>query len=80
MPIGKYKYKRENLYTVIVVYDGPNGQPAFAKYRNIDCDKPATWERTKRFFEKKFPTAKHANIYGGISREYKKQVKLGGPA
>lgn len=80
MPTGKHKYKRENLYTVIVVYDGPDGKAAFAKYHNIDCDKPATWTRTKAFFKSKFPTVKHANIYGGVTREYKRQEKLAEPA
>jgi hypothetical protein len=67
------KYKRETLYTVILCYTGPTGADAFAKYRNIECDKPGTWERAKVFFRTKFPTVKHANIYGGISRDFKRR-------
>ena len=72
----KYKYERENLYRVVIVYRDPNGKPAFAKYRNIQCDKPASWERSKAFFKTTFPTATHVNIYGGISRKFIRQEKM----
>lgn len=73
------KYKRENLYTAVVIYKGPWGKTAAAKYRNIDADKPATWKRAAIFFKLKFPTATHVNLYGGISREFKRQEKLTDP-
>jgi hypothetical protein len=68
-------YKRENLYTAVVVYTEA-GKPKFAKYRNIDADKPASWIRTKAFFKDRFPTATHVNLYGGISRVFKRQERF----
>jgi hypothetical protein len=69
------QYRRENLYKIIVQYDHPDGGPAFAKYRNIEVDKPASWKRTADFLKRRFPSMHHVNVYGGISQEFVKQIK-----
>jgi hypothetical protein len=72
----KYQYRRENLYKIIVQYQGPDGRPAFAKYRNIEVDKPAAWLRTANFLKSKFQEIHHVNVYGGISGDFKQQIKF----
>jgi hypothetical protein len=76
--MNKNKYRRETLYKVIVVYLDHQGKAAFAKYRNILCDRPASWSRSKKFFKSKFPTATHVNIYGGLTGQFKRQEKFDG--
>lgn len=68
----KYKYKRENLYTVIVFYQDGQTLKA-AKYHKIQCDKPGSWKATIAFFKQKFPTAEYCNIYGGVSGDYRRR-------
>jgi hypothetical protein len=74
--MNKYQYRRESLYKIIVQYTGSDGQLAFAKYRNIEVDKPASWERTAEFLRGKFPGIHHVNVYGGITGEFKQQIKF----
>lgn len=73
----KYQYRRENLYKIIVVFDRGNGSTGFAKFRNIQVDKPASWRRTERFLHREFPTMLHVNVYGGITGQFKKQIPYG---
>jgi hypothetical protein len=73
----KDQYRRENLYKIIVAYDRGAGVTGFAKFRNIEVDKPASWRRTENFLTRTFPTIQHVNVYGGITGEFKKQIKYG---
>jgi hypothetical protein len=70
------QYRRENLYKVIVIYIDDAGITRGAKYRNIECDKLQAWERSKKYFKQKYPTATHVNVYGGVSGVFKGQQKL----
>lgn len=71
------KCKKESYYRVIVVYKGDDGKPKFAgPYHNILYDRPESWKNSKAFFKRKYPTATHCNIYGGITKEFKKQEKF----
>jgi hypothetical protein len=70
-------YKRESLYTAIVFYKDPaTGSARPAKYRNVEADKPGSWKRFIYFIRRKFPTATAINLYGGITKEFYKQVKV----
>lgn len=78
-----YHYKREDLYTcvVFIVQEMPwkedtPPRPVCVKYRNIPVDKPAPFERFKKFILAEFPAAKYMNVYGGQSRDFYKQIKL----
>lgn len=67
-------YKRENLYSVIVVFI-VNGQNGFYKLRNIEADKPAVWNRFEAFVRGKYGDGlSHANLYGGISKRFSRQI------
>ena len=70
------QYRRENLYKIIAQYVGPDGHPAFAKFRNIEVDKPASWKRTENFLRNRFPSIHHVNVYGGITGEFKQQIRF----
>lgn len=73
--MDKNKYRRENLYRVVVIYR-ENGICKGALFRNIECDKPGPWERSKAYFRKRFPEAMHCNIYGGVTRAFKRREYL----
>jgi hypothetical protein len=68
------QYRRETLYKIIIQYDHPAGGIAFAKYRNIEVDKPASWRKTAHFLKQKFPSLHHINVYGGISGLFIRQI------
>jgi hypothetical protein len=68
--MAKSKYKRENLYTIILWYKDPAGIMRPAKYRNIACNDQRSWKKAKVFLKQKFPTVQYVNIYGGLTRNY----------
>jgi hypothetical protein len=71
------KYKRENLYTAIVIHRLPGAKfNTGAKFHKIDADKPASLERFKVFCKKKFPDSRYINFYGGITGTYKMRVYI----
>lgn len=70
-----YRYNRETLYTCIVVIqhrvtDHGYNATQFLKYRNIDADKPAVFDRFKRFIRERWPEGKYLNLYGAMSGKY----------
>jgi len=67
---------KEYLFTAIIYTSVKqiNGNQ-FLKYRRIDSRKPATVEKFEKF-ARGFPGAVHVNYYGGISKQFKYQVKF----
>jgi hypothetical protein len=59
---------------VICQFDNPKRSVAL-KYRNIDVNKKATLDRFI-VFTKSFDGAHHVNFYGGITGDFKQQIKL----
>lgn len=70
----KNKYKRETLYTVIFFYI--EGTVKGHKLHNIEADKDPAWNRTVEYIRELHPTVTHANLYGGITRTFKRQINL----
>ena len=68
--MGHKNYKREDLYTVLVFYQKSDGSTGCAKYHNIEVDKPGQWKKAEEYFRRKFPSATHANKYGGVTKQY----------
>lgn len=67
-------YKRENLYTVIVVFN-EGGRSQFYKVHKVEADKPAVWTRFEKFVKGKFADKlSHANLYGGVTKKFARQV------
>ncbi len=71
--MSKNKFRREDLYTIIIWYKNDLGNMKPAKYHNCECDKPGSWKRAKTYFKNKFPTVQYCNIYGGITHQYKRR-------
>lgn len=72
----KSKYQREDLYTCIVIYVKLDGSPGGATFHKIRMDQPATRDKNMEYWKRKLPTATHVNVYGGISRKFKEQIKF----
>ena len=74
---------RENLYTAIVFYPvqrdlvtGKILKSKAAKYHNVEADKTGSWARFVNFVSRKFPGATAVNLYGGVTEEFIRQVRL----
>lgn len=74
--MGKNQYRRENLYKAIVIYTDQWGQTKGAKYRNILADRPASWNQSVAYWKKKFPSATHVNLYGGITGQFVRRENI----
>jgi hypothetical protein len=70
-----YDYKREDLYTVIILVHPliPEFKQAL-KYHNVSVDKPAALESFKKFILGRFPGATYMNVYGGMSGDYYRRI------
>ncbi len=62
---------KESQYRVIIFHPG---KPVPAKYRNCELDRPETYRRFLAFIDEKFPGWTAVNVYGGMTREYKRQI------
>lgn len=72
----KSKYQREDLYNCIVIFIKDDGSTGGASYHNIRMDQTATREKNLEYWKRKIPTATHVNVYGGITRILKEQIKF----
>jgi len=67
---GRETY-RENQYRVIIFYPGSRIP---AKYRKCELDNADKYRLFLAFIDKKFPGWTAVNVYGGLSRELKRQI------
>jgi hypothetical protein len=67
---------RENLYTLTICYLDESGIQRWTKWHRVELDKPAHRAAIERSLKAWYPGFHHANIYGGISRTLKGQIKF----
>lgn len=65
---------KESQYRVIIFHPG---SPTPAKYRNCELDRPSTYRTFLAFLDNKFPGWTAVNVYGGLTRELKRQINQG---
>ncbi len=70
--------KRENLYSIQIFWTDEKDPRGYGNrvWRKVAVDDKRTWEKAEKSIRRLFPTVTHVNVYGGVTREFKKQIKL----